>query len=881
MKRKFALVACAILFVVAVFGLVACDKTHSDEVPKYTETDLFWQTPNVAEVVYEIDSNGLSHAELETVVSLQGIVAKTSAAIYVAYPGESKVWKQMLTDDYGVKVVKVNDPWKLVEMFLPYIADNGYVLYRSTGEKGVSQLDQSVNYATTVAGADKYLIVSESLESNAQQLGLTKKKDVRDSNTQEIFEEYKNKLTTSVLVHQNPTKWTLRDYAVAAGAMCFYGDYYDGSNVTSDIFAWADDCAPVLGWTENELGFVSNASIHNKITVAADWSSNLSLYSGLDAGTLTNVQRPKLTKQNKHYVAIVMSDGDNVQWMNNGFATEQRFFGSDKRGNFPVTWTIAPGLYNLSPQTLKYLYGNASANDYFIAGPSGVGYVNMTEFGDEALARYSQITASYMNAENMSYLNLLDNAINKDSLTDLAKYDSVRGGVWSVGNMYIEGAGGVYWVNDKPFVAARETLWRIAGQDETNKYYGFVERVAQRINSYKVDPTSIEGYTIVLAHAWSIGSMDYINRFVDYLDDDVELVTVDQMLQLVSENVPHTDKERLDDIAPSDIADNDLCQISSEQYDLGDIDKLPVDDMRKFDFVDGERIGYKWTFGDGGLEYDFAGYSTDGIKLDGSDLNDVVDPMPNSWTVNKFTLGDKDKLMCLYANGSSNCDVNFRVRVLEQVDGKLVSTVLQSKSYEKALDNYGWYKIDGNSPFLYLYDLSAFVGKTVAISLEQDDTGDGSGEVVTISQLEICEKEREAGDITDWSTIDLATYWSKSGVTARHKEGICLESENAEIHNNILIKGNTLKVYMRRFKRPNFEEQDKIGYVYVKINGNIVRVKLGVVDYVEVVNNEEYGYYTFDISAYNNGQLNEVQIVSIAVNGVVGGHICISRITVE
>lgn len=189
MNKKLALVACAVLFVVAVFGLVACDKTPSDDVPKYTETDLFWQTPSVAEVVYEIDSNGLSGMELEMLSSLQGIVAKTSAAIYVAYSGESKVWKQMLTDDYGAKIVKVSDPWQLVEMFLPYIADNGYVLYRSTNEKGVSQLDQSVNYATTVAGADKYLIVSESLESKAQQLGLTKKKDVRESNTEEIFTE--------------------------------------------------------------------------------------------------------------------------------------------------------------------------------------------------------------------------------------------------------------------------------------------------------------------------------------------------------------------------------------------------------------------------------------------------------------------------------------------------------------------------------------------------------------------------------------------------------------------------------------------------------------------------------------------------------------------
>ena len=673
------------------------------------------------------------------VASLQGIVAKTNASIYIRSSNETSDWLSQCAAQYGLRVQNISDPWELLDMFKSYISDGKYVLYTSSNDEGASFYEQSVNYATTVAGAESYLMVSADIENKAIECGLTIGKDVRKSSTEEIFNQYKDKLTTKMLVHQTPSKWQLRDYCIAAGAMCYYSDYYDGPSVKNEILAWADENAPIYGWTENEVNFVSSNSLNSKITIASDWSANLSLYSALDSKEKyiqPSVSSVEDSAEKKHYVAIVMSDGDNLQWMENGFATDSKYYGSPYRGTFPLTWTIAPSLLNLAPQILNYLYDNATDNDYFIAGPSGAGYVNVTEYNKDSLQKYAQLTNEYMSVTDMKYLNLIDNSIDANALDALSKQESVKGGIWSVGNMYIEGGGGVYWSNDKPFVTARETLWRIPGNDSVNQYYGFVERVAQRINSYKVDPTAIEGYTVVVAHAWSVGSMDYIARFVELLDEDVELVTVDKLLGLVSENVQHKDVTVLDDISPEDITD--LVDISSEQYHKSQIDSLEIDENKSFDLTDMSKTdSYKWQFGNGGLQYDYADYSLQGIKLDGSDLNDVIDPLPNAWAVNKFNLLQTESLLTVKAAVSAGSDVNMRVRVLQVVNGKLISEVLTGAQYEKALDNFGWYKADSSSPIEFTFDLSSFAGKTVAISIEQDDTGDGSGEILFVSSVVI------------------------------------------------------------------------------------------------------------------------------------------------
>ena len=51
-----------------------------------------------------------------------------------------------------------------------------------------------------------------------------------------------------------------------------------------------------------------------------------------------------------------MSDGDNIQWVLNNFATSSEWFGSKKRGKFPMGWGISPSSVDVMPPMLSYLY---------------------------------------------------------------------------------------------------------------------------------------------------------------------------------------------------------------------------------------------------------------------------------------------------------------------------------------------------------------------------------------------------------------------------------------------------------------------------------------------------------------------------------------------
>lgn len=872
--KKMKIIGFLLMFM-SIVTLVGCKKNNDKNI----ETRIYPKTNEASKVVYVVNGQAMNSIELEMVASLQGIVAQQTPSIFINDDEESEAWINEYKTKYNLRLVNVDNAWDLVDTFKQYITDNKYVVYTSTHETNAPAFDQSINYATVVASCDNYLMISSSLETLAQNHGLSKGKDVRDETTTTIFNAYKNSLNKNVLVHQNPEKWQLRDYAIAVRAMTFYSDYYDGNeNIRNEIYEWSNDNIPVLGWTENEVNFVSNNSLQKKITLASDWSTNISYTAGLKTNDqytqLKHTKRNIKATQGKHYVALVMSDGDNLQWMENGFCSDKKYYGSKYRGSWPMTWTITPSMYDLEPGILDYLYSNATNNDYFIAGPSGVGYVNPCEYND--LNTFAGISSNYMSKTNLEYVNMLDNMIDEEKLNTIAKYDNIKGGIWSVGNYYLEGEGGVYWANNKPFVCVRESLWRNPGATSFNNYYGFVERAAQRLNSYSTDPTSIEGYSVVICHAWSIGTMDYLSRLIDDLDDHVELVTVDELLTLVKDNVKHENVDTLDDIKPTDI--KDLAPIKSEQYHYEDFNNVNVDNNRNFYFDDKNlRNSYKWSYGTSGLEYDYAGIVTEGIKLDGSDLEDTLDPLPNSWAYNKFNVTEDDKYLTVFATHSSNCDANFRVRALYQEDNKLVSKVLNSSCYEKQIDSFGWYKLDNSSPMIFYYDISEFKNKTIIISLEQDDTGEGSGEVVFISRVIIGNEIDDGSNLTEWDISAISAFWNKEGSIERHAEGICLESKDARIYKEVTIGDDDLLIYMRRFERPFYEQQDPIGFVVVKFNGNVIYVDGSITEYVEVGNNEEFGYYTFDTSDYV-GQTGVLEIKFVEVNNVVGKHACISLI---
>lgn len=868
--RKILIVLSAALALSAC--LAGCASGGGKETEKEGRTGMFYKPSGFADTVYAIRESDMTGKELTMVSALQGILAQNKATIYIE--GSEGATAERLSEmsvKYSFSVEYVNDAWSLIRRFAGGLGGK-YVLYNDASDVGVSYADQSVNYASVIASVEHYLMIPKSEEKAARAAGLTLGADATELNTRSVFETYKDRLNTGFIVHQSPTVRYLRDYAIAGKAMCFYSDYYDGdSSVKMDILEWADKNAPVLGWTDNEINFVSANSLMSKVTIAADWAANLSFYAAAQAEPLKQEnygQRTIVPEKGKHYVAVVMSDGDNVQWMTRGFASNSKYFGSSYRGEFPMTWTTSPALYDLAPDILSGFYDGATAFDQFIAGPSGVGYINATEYARESLGGYAAYTAGYMEKTGIEYVNLLDNYTDESVLKSFSSYPQIKGGVWSVGNKYLEGGGALYWSDDKPFISVRETLWRIAGDDASNQYYGFVERVAQRINGYKRDYTTVEGYTVVLAHAWSIGTMDYISRFMSALDEDVVPVTLGEMLTMISENVGHENAVP-DDIAP-DYFDGALAPISSEQIDWRQVKDTPVTELRDFSFPSKRDLG-GWLFGTGGLEYDYAGWissdtaGTPSIMLDGSDLEDVLDPLPNAWTYNMFALSADEKAdnwLTLWITGGNSADVNMRVRALYEEYGEVKAVVLESGDYEKPLDEYGWYLRNGASPFCFTYDLASLKGKKILLSIEQDDSGDGSGEIVYINRIAVTSSLVEKETLTSWNISDISEDWTVSGSVGRHTEGVCLEAAEGE---SAIIKDLTiteeykiLKFYVRMFVRS--ENPDTPPKLKLYVNGVLVRAELSENDYV-TARSDKYRCIAFDLSAYI-GQTVTVKFVS-------------------
>ena len=97
--------------------------------------------------------------------------------------------------------------------------------------------------------------------------------------------------------------------------------------------------------------------------------------------------------------------------------------------------------------------------------------------------------------------------------------------------------GKIYFANDKPFISNRFSLWHPDGEG-TVITEEWLQEQAKIINDYPTDINSINGYSVINVHPWTI-SIENLAYFVSQLDEDVQLVTLDELLTMVGENIPH------------------------------------------------------------------------------------------------------------------------------------------------------------------------------------------------------------------------------------------------------------------------------------------------------------------------------------------------------
>lgn len=510
----------------------------------------------IADEITVVKLGELSHEQRHTIIFLQGLVAREKPSIFIDYGSAPHRYALSEMEKAGYTISRTDaggKPWRfesLIEKFSSYIEDCGYILYKTTEDHG--QLNTATNLATIYG----YLPVTPALEATAVSLGLTKKLDISEDEIdlnylKDFYKEHKDSFRNDSLVHLYYYVTGMRDFAIQQNIFVLYieDSDYEGRLFRDEVMRELTPSSIIFGWCQYEIKFTQSASRYGHTVIPSDHSYNLSILSCYDATDEEfNSSLPENVQLDptKHYVAIVYSDGDNAQWIQNGFSEYHTWlsFNEDE----PVSWTFCPLLTELSESDIKRTLDIAGDTN-FITGPSGGGYSRITHMSSEELSAFSDYTAAVMKESGLSTMTLLDTIEDytnenlffcrmEKRLSYFSRYDNIEGGILQLDpNDYAGGKGRVMFSDDKPFVCVGFSLWYPSGNAE-DVTADWLKEQAEIINSKSADINSINGYTVINVHPWTVGPDD-LRIFINSLGENIEVIGVNELLAAVRDNIPH------------------------------------------------------------------------------------------------------------------------------------------------------------------------------------------------------------------------------------------------------------------------------------------------------------------------------------------------------
>lgn len=338
------------------------------------ELRVYWRGAAYIKVDWVGLQQNNSSAEMYLFASLKGIVNKTQPRIF-SYEGDAfaegqYTWLQSL----GLSWTEPADKWNLITKYRSELS--GLIVYDP------AQI-HTVNLATILAKDRKALIASPDLLSRltAAPYNLPVLLDLRGQYSsklqvyQAIYNTYWPNIDHRLLIGLNPEvhKAALREYATALGAAVIWLDpnVAAESTLLNSFLSSMPAGANYMGWWPEEGPGVQRASSYGIATVASDWATNLTVHSGMSRTVNLKPMPPKPALQNKIYVAFILSDGDNLQYVEH---LMRKLWNNPDRGAVPMGWTLSPAMLDAMPGALNYYWQSSTNNDNLISGPSGYGY---------------------------------------------------------------------------------------------------------------------------------------------------------------------------------------------------------------------------------------------------------------------------------------------------------------------------------------------------------------------------------------------------------------------------------------------------------------------------------------------------------------------------
>jgi len=474
------------------------------------------------DTLYVVDEASFTSAQLITIHTLQGILAQSKPRIYTINGSNYyNVWLADLQKNYGVTCIYTYqaDFKGLLDHFKGYLS--GYILSTET--------EPSLDVAVSLAGIKKAVVVTAANEKVAQELGLSIIEDATNENYDSFYTQHSSELNKNILCFQKASKANfLVDYATFAKCSFYYGTF--STSTTARVFSGMNPNSALFGWGDDEYTLVKQSSSHSISVNAADYASNISVFSniGAEPKQAKYVTDPEV-KQGVHTVCFLMTDGDNIQWTLNSFIANSDWYGSPLRQTMNMGWTISPVMAEIAPNILKYYYDHAGTKDggrdYFVASPSGMGYTFPDLYAD--LSTFASLTAQTMKKADLRILNILGNDKSSAYLSPFLAQDQIDAIFFYYYSDYSGGNGSISWINGKPVITGRYTYAHVDAQE-----------LANVINALPVDITSPNGYSLIPVHVWS-ENVQSVADAIKLFNSRVRVVTPDEFVSLIKKNIRH------------------------------------------------------------------------------------------------------------------------------------------------------------------------------------------------------------------------------------------------------------------------------------------------------------------------------------------------------
>jgi hypothetical protein len=362
---------------------------------------LIWPTNQLmptfsgpAAVLDCIDVSSATSGEIDLFASVEGIINRTQPQV-VCVSG---------TDGEG-KLTWVN------LHNLAYNITNGYgvIMKYRTNFTGLVVTDtnqpHTLNLATTIAGVNNELICDPSLLytlTNAP-YNLPVLDDLRNRFADKyatygyLYTNYWPQCTHRLMSGMGTNlDGNLRDYLVATKCAVVWLD----PSVSADATLMAKFMADMtpnhglyIGWWPNESPDLNWIASYGIPVLASDWFRNGSVFSGcLKTINVPDIPPPP-PLENKVYVALILSDGDNIQYMQHVMKMD---WGNSARGSIPISWTVSPLAADLDPVMMYHYWNTVTPNDCLVCGPSGVSYTHMQRWSGANLVGFANLSDSYL-----------------------------------------------------------------------------------------------------------------------------------------------------------------------------------------------------------------------------------------------------------------------------------------------------------------------------------------------------------------------------------------------------------------------------------------------------------------------------------------------------